>query len=318
MKDWLQRAWEGETRALARAITLVENRGPGAREIMREAYSRAGKAHVVGVTGPPGAGKSTLVDRLTREFREEGKTVGVVAVDPTSPFTGGAILGDRIRMQGRGIDPGVFIRSVATRGHLGGVSRATGDIIKLMDASGKDLVLVETVGAGQSEVDIMRYAHTTIVVLVPGLGDEVQVIKAGILEIGDIFVVNKADREGADRVVRELQVMLEMNPLQEAWRPPIISTVARDGQGVAEVAGRVRDHYRYLEASGRLATWRADEARVLVRDLLREQVVERLWERAARNGELSAWLEEVTSGRADPFAVVERILSRYGDLRRLD
>jgi len=241
-----------------------------------------------------------------------------VAVDPTSPFTGGAILGDRIRMQGRGPDAGVFIRSVATRGHLGGISRATGDIIKLMDAAGKDLVLVETVGAGQSEVDIMRYAHTTIVMLVPGLGDEIQVIKAGILEIGDIFVVNKADREGADRVVRELQVMLEMNPSQGGWVPPVISTVARDGQGVAELAAKVGEHYLYLKGSGRLAARRAEEGQALVRDLLRDHVTERLWERASRNGELNGWLEELSAGRLDPFTVVERILRRYGDLRQPD
>lgn len=216
MSDFLQRFQSGDRRALARAITWVENGAPEAAELIRTTYPLSGKAHIVGITGPPGAGKSTLVDRLASEYRRQGASVGIVAVDPTSPFSGGAILGDRIRMQRTLADPGVFMRSLASRGHLGGISIATSDVVGLMDAFGFDVVLVETVGAGQSEVEIMELAHTTCVVLIPGMGDDIQAIKAGILEIGDLFAVNKADRDGADRTVTEIEMMLDLGHMGEA------------------------------------------------------------------------------------------------------
>lgn len=248
--DLLPRLRAGERRALARAITVVETGGPLARELLAAAYPHAGAAHVVGITGPPGAGKSTLVTTLAQEWRRRGATVGIVAVDPTSPFTGGAVLGDRIRMQTLGGDPGVFIRSMASRGRLGGLARATADAVALLDAAGFDVILIETVGAGQGEVDIARAAHTTVVVEVPGMGDDVQSIKAGMLEIADLFVVNKADREGADNVVRQLRAMLHLGEHRPgAWEPPVLKAVAMQGQGSAEIVEAAGRHAAYLRGT---------------------------------------------------------------------
>ena len=230
MKDF----WNGSRRALARAITIVEDERDGFEDVMKEIYHHTGRAQVIGITGAPGAGKSTLSDALIKQFRKQGKTVGIVAIDPTSPFSGGAILGDRIRMNDLTLDKGVYIRSMGTRGSLGGLSRKTADAVKLMDAFGLDVILIETVGVGQSEVDIVKNADTTLVVLVPGLGDDIQAIKAGILEIGDVFCINKCDRDGADRLNVEIEMMLDLGEAQN-WRPPIERTIANKDQGVAEV-----------------------------------------------------------------------------------
>src|SRR6185503_7931130 len=241
-----ERVVSGDPRAMARAISLIEDENPATPDLIRAIFSRTGRAYLVGVTGPPGAGKSTLVDRLTSEIRRQGQTVGVIAVDPTSPFTGGAVLGDRLRMQTHAEDQAVFIRSMATRGHLGGLARATGDAALVLDASGKEVILIETVGVGQDEVDIIRTADISIVTLVPGAGDDVQALKAGIMEIADIFVVNKADREGADRVVTEVEANLALRAYGSGeWRPPILKTIATTGAGVAELAAaieRFREH----------------------------------------------------------------------------
>lgn len=302
---------QGDRRALARLITAVENHTPEATAVMKEVFPHTGRAHIIGLTGAPGVGKSTLVDALTREFRRAGKTVGIVAVDPTSPFTGGAILGDRIRMQDVGLDEGVFIRSLATRGHLGGLSRATADVIRLMDASGKDVVVVETVGAGQAEVDIVRLAQTTIVAIVPGLGDDIQAIKAGILEIGDLFVVNKADQDGADRAVGELELMLSLDPKDRAWRPPIIKTVARDGTGLEELAGRVEAHLAYLRESGRLAEKAQATSESEIRDIVTIRAGARILGAAA--GELlPALIARVAAREVDPYTAADLILSEHG------
>jgi LAO/AO transport system kinase len=238
MNEWAQKIREGDARALARAATGIENRDPKALEVLGEMAPFAGHARIVGITGPPGAGKSTLVDALARALRQQAKTVAVIAVDPTSHVTGGAILGDRIRMQDHHADPGIFIRSMATRGTTGGLARATADMVRLMDAAGKDWVMIETVGVGQAEVDIARLAQVTVVVLVPGMGDDVQAIKAGIMEIADVFVINKADHPGADRVERELQGMLSLG---EGRRPPILRTVATEGKGIEELVSQVID-----------------------------------------------------------------------------
>ncbi len=302
----------GDRRALARLITAVENRAPEARSMMKEVYPHTGKAHIVGITGSPGVGKSTLVDALTAELRKNGRTVGIIAVDPTSPFTGGAILGDRIRMQGVGLDEGVFIRSLATRGHLGGLSRATSDVIRLMDAFGKDVVIVETVGAGQAEVDIVRLAQTTVVVTVPGLGDDIQAIKAGILEIGDVFVVNKADHDGAERAANELELMLSLNPEQGGWRPPIVKTVARDGAGLPELAEKVGAHLAYLRESGRLAEKNQATSESELKAIVTARAGARILGAAEASGLLPELVARVAGREVDPYSAADEILRRHG------
>ena len=253
----LDRVLAGEARAIARAISLIENEDPAGQDLVPDLFGHTGRAYLVGVTGPPGAGKSTLVDGLIRELRARGRTIGVLAVDPSSPFTGGAVLGDRVRMQSHTGDEGVFIRSMATRGHLGGLARATSDAVVVLDAAGRDVVLIETVGVGQDEVDIIRTADVSIVVLVPGTGDEVQALKAGIMEIADIFVVNKADREGADRLVAGVEATLALRSYgSEEWRPPVVTTVATRGRGITELVDAI-DRFRAHETSRQSARRRA-------------------------------------------------------------
>jgi LAO/AO transport system kinase len=250
--DLYTRLLEGDRRAVARLITLVENGDPEAREPVRRLHEHTGRAHIVGITGAPGSGKSTLVSSLTKVLRSKDMSVGIVAIDPTSPFTGGAVLGDRIRMQDLATDPEVFIRSMGTRGALGGIAVATNDAVNILDAFGKEIIIVETVGAGQVEVDIVKLAHTSVVVTMPGGGDEIQALKAGIMEIGDVFVVNKADREDAGRTFTEILMMLEMSDRKDGWTPPLLRTAATTGEGVEELVDTIIDHYRYLEENGLL------------------------------------------------------------------
>jgi len=240
---------QGNRRSIAKTITLIENNEPEAQKIVSMLFQKTGKAHVIGVTGPTGSGKSTLIEKMIRELRKRGKTVGVVAVDPTSPFTGGAFLGDRVRMQEHSTDEGVFIRSMANRNAPGGLAKATKDVIRVLDASGKDIVIVETVGAGQSEVEIVKVAHTIVVVLAPGLGDDIQAIKAGIMEIGDIFAVNKADRQNANKAISDIQAMLEMNTEKTGWKPSVLKITALTGEGIAELLAIIKEHKQYLKMS---------------------------------------------------------------------
>lgn len=309
----------GRRRALARAITLIENRDPAARDILRHIYPVAGDPAVVGITGSPGVGKSTLVAALTRAYRAQGHRVGVLAVDPSSPFTGGALLGDRVRLMTAERDDDVFFRSIATRGRVGGLSRATAAVLQVMAAAAFDPILLETVGAGQSEVEVMGLAETVLVVLAPGLGDEIQAFKAGILEIGDIFVVNKADREGVDRTVTELQAMLALGAGGHGeegprWQPPVLKTVARDGEGIPAVLAAIAEHRQFVRASGRTVARR----RRLAEQQLWESAAERLvadLQRAVASRNL--WAEAVTAiaeGRRDPDSVVEDLLAAV-DLR---
>src|SRR5512135_639684 len=257
-RNWVERLRNGDTRALARAISAVENHAPESLPLLKALFPLSGHARVLGLTGAPGAGKSTLVDQLAREYRRQERTVGIIAVDPTSPYTGGAILGDRIRMQSHHADPGIYIRSMATRGFLGGLARATTDVTTALDASGKDVVMIETVGVGQDEVDIVRLADVTVVILVPGMGDDVQTIKAGIMEIADIFVINKSDREGAERVEREIRAMQTLAIRKDNWTPPIVKTVASEGQGVTELVAAIAGYQKFQQQAGLAVKKRAE------------------------------------------------------------
>lgn len=304
-----ERVLAGEIRAAARLMRLLDDEVPAAYAELKALFPHTGRAFIIGITGSPGAGKSTLTDRLIHAFRAEGRTVGVVAIDPTSPFSGGAILGDRIRMQQHETDPGVFIRSLATRGNLGGLSRSTRDIIHVLDALGKDVILVETVGVGQDEVDVVGTAHTSVVVLVPGMGDDIQAIKAGILEIADIFVLNKADREGADRTEREIRMMIELGgPGRDNWRPSIVRTVAVRDEGIAELVEAIAAHRSWAEETGRLQ----DRRREFVEATFRETLSHRLWRRAERllgggaAGELSTLRARLEAGEVDPYSAAEQ------------
>ena len=339
----------GKTAALARVVSVVENHRGGFEQILSSLHSRTGRARRIGLTGPPGAGKSTITALLVKTYRDAGLKVGVIAVDPTSPFTGGALLGDRVRMESVALDPGVFIRSMATRGSLGGLAAATREVADVLDAFGFDRLLIETVGVGQSELDVARTADSTVLVLVPESGDSIQTLKAGVMEIADVFVVNKADRPGADRLRNDVELMLglrkgvsfgnvpahhgvdlkRMNPARlareaanaedaAAWTPPVLSAVAVKNEGIDTIVAALDRHFAYLERSGSLRDRRRERMRERVKDVVAQKVSERLW----KDERTLAWLEEqlpsVADGKVSPFAVADRLLRQSGELVRGD
>ncbi len=304
-----KRLASGDVRALARLMTYAENDDSEAIEVIKGLHDKTGRAYVIGITGPPGAGKSTLTDKLTKALRAQGKTVGIVAIDPTSPFTGGAILGDRIRMQDLFTDPGVFIRSMGTRGHLGGLSRATQAAVKLLDIFGKDYIFIETVGVGQSEVDIVKTADSVVMVMVPGLGDDIQAIKAGVMEIGDVFAINKADLDGADRTQIEIEMMLDLSEDKE-WRPPISKVVAVNNLGIEELLQHIKDHRSYLEGSGELIGRRERNTRQELVSLAKDRVMELILKESSGESLIDTLVERIISRDMDVYTAAEEILRR--------
>lgn len=306
--DIAEELLKGNRLALSRAITAIENEYDDAVEIMKKIYPHTGHAYVLGITGPPGAGKSTLTNRIAYEYRQQGKTVGIIAVDPTSPFTGGAILGDRIRMNSLTLDKGVFIRSMGTRGSLGGLSHKTADAVKVMDAFGKDIIIVETVGVGQSEVDIVKAADTTMVVLIPGMGDDIQAIKAGILEIGDLYCINKSDLDGADKLVREINMMLDLDSFMTDWRPPITKVIASQDEGIKDLMVTVENHRSYIEDNGKLAERRTKRTRDEMLDILNSNIGNYIKEKIVASGRLDNYVEQIKSRETDPYTVVGSIM----------
>lgn len=310
IQAWVELVRNGDPRALARAITTIENGSAESGALLRQLFPYSGKAQVIGITGSPGAGKSTLVDFLAREYRKQECTVGIVAVDPTSPFSGGAILGDRIRMLAHHADSGIFIRSMATRGFLGGLARATTDVVTALDASGKDIVLIETVGVGQDEVDIVRLADVTVLILVPGMGDDVQSIKAGIMEIADIFVINKSDREGADRVEREIRAMQSLAMRKDHWTPPIVKAVATEGTGIPELAAAISGYQEFLQEHNLLLRKKISNWRERLVDMLRDALLERLLRESLPEDELARLATEVAEHHRDPYSLVDEIVGR--------
>jgi LAO/AO transport system kinase len=307
----ISRLRSGEPLALARAISAVENRAPGWSELLKALFPHTGKARIIGLTGAPGSGKSTLVDQLAKHYRKEKQKVGIIAVDPTSPYTGGAILGDRIRMQDHHADPGIYIRSMATRGSLGGLARATADVATVLDASGRDRILIETVGVGQDEVDIVRLADVTVVILVPGMGDDVQTIKAGIMEIADIFVINKSDRDGAERVEREIRALQSLATRNDGWTPPVVKTVATEGTGTQELADAIIGYEAYLKKENLAFKKNVENWQERLIEMLRDAMLEKA--RAQMDGRsLERYAAEIAEHKRDPYTLVEEIVGTLG------
>ena len=310
MIDIVAEVLQGSVRAMARLITLVENEDPRALQIMGAIYPHTGNAYVLGITGSPGTGKSTLTDKITAILREREQTVGVIAVDPSSPFTGGALLGDRIRMQRSAGDAEVFIRSMATRGNLGGLARTTTDVVKVMDAFGKNWVIVETVGVGQDEVEIAKTADTTVVVLAPGLGDTIQSMKAGVMEIADLYVVNKADRSGADELLNEVNFRVEQDAqIRKApWKPPVVKTIALENQGTDSLVEAIEKHRSFLRQSGKLRKNRREKTRQETLALLRDEISRNVLEKVLGNGRFDALIDEIVAHKKDPYTSVQEIV----------
>jgi LAO/AO transport system kinase len=301
----------GKRRSLARLISLIENENPSADEALSLLYKHTGKAHVIGVTGPPGSGKSTIVARMTAELRKRVKTIGIVCVDPSSPFSGGALLGDRIRMQEHALDSEVYVRSMGTRGHLGGIARATTDAVRAIDAFGKDIIVVETVGAGQSEVGVMELAHTVIVTDVPGSGDDIQAIKAGIMEIADIFVVNKSDLDGADKKVTEINAMLDIDQDMGDWRPPVLLTNANSGEGIPELVDKIDEHMQFLQESGTLGTRGLKRSREELEKLMEYKLTRELMAKLQGTREYEEAITKIAERKDDPYTVAERLIAEF-------
>ena len=312
VETWAEQVRAGDVRALSRAITAIENHQVEAQELLRLLFPHTGQAYLTGVTGAPGTGKSTLVDRLATFYRKRAEEVGVIAVDPTSPYSGGAILGDRIRMQGHAGDAGTFIRSMATRGFLGGLARATAEVAMLLDAAGKKHVLIETVGVGQDEIDVVRLADCVLVVLVPGLGDDIQNMKAGLMEIGDIFVLNKSDREGADRLEEQLLAMLSLVMPRDGWHPPVVRTVASENKGIAELAETVARFQKHFESSGERRKKHVEHWKKRLIEMLESRLLERVLGGAGSEARLAELAAEVADRKKDPFSAVSEILKKSG------
>lgn len=309
LNNWIDHLRAGDLRALARAISAVEDRDPTRFQLLKALFPHTGHARIIGITGAPGAGKSTLVDQLARHYRKQDQSVGIIAVDPTSPYSGGAILGDRVRMQQHFSDPGIYIRSMATRGSLGGLARTTADVAMVLDAAGRDMILIETVGVGQDEVDVARLADVTVVVLVPGMGDDVQTIKAGIMETADIFVINKSDREGADRVEREVRAMQSLAERSDHWTPAIIKTIAADGTGVPELATKIAEYESYLTNENLLLKQKIQNWQERLLEMLRDSLLEKARAQMTA-GKLARYAAEIAEHKRDPYSLIEEITAK--------
>jgi len=311
INEWAEKVLAGNRRAVARAISAVENGDAAAVALLKRVFPSSGRAQVVGITGSPGVGKSTLVEKLAADYRRSGLRVGIIAVDPTSPFSGGAILGDRIRMQSLSGDDGVYIRSMATRGQLGGLAPTTQDVVTMLDAAGCDVVLIETVGVGQDEVEVARLADTTVLLLVPGMGDDVQTFKAGVMEIADLYVINKADRGGAERVEQEVTAMLSLAARPDGWRPPIVKTVATSGEGIAALRQALEQFRAFGEKDGLKQQRRREHWRARLLELLRQTLFKKVAGELLRHGLLDSHVEEVLAQRRDPHSLVEEMVAEF-------
>ena len=316
LNDWAARVCAGDRRAIARAITTIEDGEPAGVALLKVLFSRTGRAEVIGVTGSPGTGKSTLVEKLAAAYRRAGPRVGIIAVDPTSPFSGGAILGDRIRMQSLSTDEGIYIRSMATRGHLGGLAPAAHEVVSVLEAAGCDLVLIETVGVGQDEVEVARLADATVLVMVPGMGDDIQTFKAGVMEIADVFVINKADHPGAERVEQELRAMLSITPRHDGWSTPIVKTVATSGEGTGSLQDALGQFRTFGQREG--ITRRRQEAKWRARllSMLRQRLFEKVVTKGLSDGAIGEYVQEIIEGRRDPHSIVEEMIRKAVDSRQ--